>query len=704
MASDRESGDINFVGVTVQFDDQCCTSACPWISLQARTIRYSDLGCSSGKMALRARQPGQGFALYSGMDSSPGPTTAPAGSGSGAWTPIPEQLAIIEAAPHARVLVVAPPGTGKTAVACGRAAYLIRELGVASSNILIISFTRTAVAEIRARIGQYVGNAGQAAAIAISTVDSHAWSLQQGFGEETSGVWKDGDYDLTIQQAIELLRRREPDIQDYLSRFEHVIVDEAQDLVGIRLDLVSELTKCLPKTCGVTVFADFLQAIYDFANGTAAADAVTSDVLRGMLGAEFIEMRLTRLHRFKNEQLAAVLTSVRTLMESKQLPPTQLRQCVRQLLEQSKVVKPVMIEPWKVHEIPKIAELDDLLILFRTRAEVLCASDSLTTRGIRHRVRMSGLPDCAHAWLGRVFMGFRPSGLVLERREFDERIAATVESGVTSDSAWELLQRLARKQSGVDPRKLRLQLSRARPPVEACFLDLGSRGPTLGTVHASKGRESNRVLYCLPPEGSDTFEEARIDYVAMTRGSSSVRIGSAFKYPSASLQEDSGRVFRHELSIKVRTGAKIVHMEVGRGGDLIEESVVAGDQALEVQQHLWTTRDDVLPIEAGCTSESDWQYDITEAADVGPVIGLGRLSKSVRNDAFSVAKTLSNVIGGKWTPGTKMSGLYRIAARTVVLREDDPRLGSMPQSIRDTGYFLVPVLRGWCTVFCNKKD
>jgi len=655
-------------------------------------------------MALRALQPGQGFALQSGMDSSPEPTTAPAGSGSGAWTPIPEQLAIIEAAPHARLLVVAPPGTGKTAVACGRAAYLIRELGVAPSNILIISFTRTAVAEIRARIVQFVGNAGLAAAITISTVDSHAWSLQQGFGEETSGVWKDGDYDLTIQQAIKLLRRREPDTQDYLSRFEHVIVDEAQDLVGIRLDLVSELTKCLPGTCGVTVFADFLQAIYDFANGTAATDAVTSDVLRGMLGAQFIEKKLTRLHRFKNEQLAAVLTSVRTLMESKQLPPTQLRQCVRQLLEQSKVVKPVTIEPWKVHEIPKIAELDDLLILFRTRAEVLCASDALTTKGIRHRVRMSGLPDCARPWLARVFMDFRPSGIVLERREFDERIAATVGNGVADDSGWDLLQRLARKQSGVDLRKLRRQLSRARPPVEACFLDLGTCGPTLGTVHASKGRESNRVLYCLPPEGSDTFEEARIDYVAMTRGSTSVRIGSAFKYHSASLQEDSGRVFRHELNVKVRAGAKLVHMEVGRGDDLIEESVVDGERALTVQQHLWVTRDEVRLVEAGCSSDSVWQYDVSETAIAGAVMHLGRLSKSVRNDAFSVAKTLSNVVGGKWTPGTKMSGLYRIAARTVVLREDDPRLGSMPQSIRDTGYFLVPVLRGWCTVLCNKKE
>lgn len=626
-------------------------------------------------------------------------TKVPAELGSGVWSPTSEQREIIEASPNARLLVVAPPGTGKTAVACARAAHLIRELGVTASNILIISFTRTAVAEVRDRIGRYVGNSGTADAIAISTVDSHAWSLQVGFGEETNGVWKDGNYDLTIRQAIELLSQPNSDAREYLNRFEHVIVDEAQDLVGIRLELVSELTKSLPRSCGVTVFADFLQAIYDFTNETTAADAVTSEILRGMLGSEFAEKRLTHLHRFKDEQLAVVLTSVRTLMESTQLPPTQLRLAVRQVL--STVVEPVQIQPWKVHEIPNIAKQDNLLALFRTRAEVLCASNALTANGVSHRVRMSGLPDCAHPWLARVFMGFRPRGLVLERGELEERIAAEVGDGLLADRAWDLLRRLARKQFGVDHRKLRQQLSRERPPVEACYFDLGTRGPILGTVHASKGRQSDRVLYCLPPNGGGTFEEARIDYVAITRGSDSLCIKSASKYDATSLHESSGRVFRHEWRVRLAKGAKLVHMEVGRRGDLIDDSIASHESALTIQQHLWSTQDEIRCVEARCTHASDWQYDITEVTNFGAPLYLGRLANSVRSDAFSVATSLSDHVRGRWTPGTSLGNLYRIAARTVVLREDDPRLGSMPQPIRDSGYFLVPVLRGWCGVFCN---
>ena len=39
---------------------------------------------------------------------------------------------------------------------------------------------------------------------------------------------------------------------------------EAQDLVSERADLVIELIRALPRGCGVTVFADSLQAIYGF--------------------------------------------------------------------------------------------------------------------------------------------------------------------------------------------------------------------------------------------------------------------------------------------------------------------------------------------------------------------------------------------------------------------------------------------------------
>ena len=61
------------------------------------------------------------------------------------------QRAVIEAPLEKRLLVDAGPGTGKTAVACGRISWLI-DRGVEPTNIWLISFTRTAVKEHRDRI------------------------------------------------------------------------------------------------------------------------------------------------------------------------------------------------------------------------------------------------------------------------------------------------------------------------------------------------------------------------------------------------------------------------------------------------------------------------------------------------------------------------------------------------------------------------
>lgn len=59
-----------------------------------------------------------------------------------------EQLEVILEAPACWQFVIAGPGAGKTAVACQRIAYLIDE-AVPPSRLLLASFTRTAVAELR---------------------------------------------------------------------------------------------------------------------------------------------------------------------------------------------------------------------------------------------------------------------------------------------------------------------------------------------------------------------------------------------------------------------------------------------------------------------------------------------------------------------------------------------------------------------------
>jgi len=179
-----------------------------------------------------------------------------------AWNWDENQQAVIESPPNARLLVDAGPGTGKTAVACGRVAWLIDHGRISPNNIWLISFTRTAVQEIRNRIGEFLADGTAAYSVRIATLDSHAWMIHSGFDRNTELL---GSYDENIRELTRKIKEdRDGLLSEYLQIVEHLIVDEAQDIVGIRADLVMEIIRRLSENCGVTVFSDAAQAIYGF--------------------------------------------------------------------------------------------------------------------------------------------------------------------------------------------------------------------------------------------------------------------------------------------------------------------------------------------------------------------------------------------------------------------------------------------------------
>ena len=71
------------------------------------------------------------------------------------------------------------------------------------------------------------------------------------------------NYDERIQKFIEVVKA-EPDL---VSECKHLVVDEVQDLVLTRAEMVLTLIKSLPDECGVTLLGDACQAIYDYQLG-----------------------------------------------------------------------------------------------------------------------------------------------------------------------------------------------------------------------------------------------------------------------------------------------------------------------------------------------------------------------------------------------------------------------------------------------------
>jgi len=166
-----------------------------------------------------------------------------------------DQRSVVEAPITANLLVQAGPGRGKTQVLVSRIVHLIETGQCSPGELLILSFSRAARDELRKRIGK-LDESTMVSAITIRTLDSFATYTLQIASGDTSGT-----YDERIERAIR-------DIDDDpetcgVNQFKHVLLDEAQDIIGCRADMVLKLLTQMPQA-GFTIFADSAQSIYDF--------------------------------------------------------------------------------------------------------------------------------------------------------------------------------------------------------------------------------------------------------------------------------------------------------------------------------------------------------------------------------------------------------------------------------------------------------
>jgi hypothetical protein len=615
-----------------------------------------------------------------------------------------EQLEVILEDPTSWQLVAAGPGAGKSAVACQRIASLIDD-GIPPSRILLVSFTRTAVAELRDRIGSYVGAGEQAKSVRISTIDSHAWSLRAGFDDEVIARLGEGSYDLSIARTVELLRRRQPELCEFIGTLEHLVIDEAQDVMSVRADLVLGLLTCLSESCGVTILADPAQAIYGFTTDGGDGSTQTASLLE-RLGTEcpraLTRRELKQIHRIKTTELSELFLRTRReieLADSTAGHVARVQQTIRETCG-----KDVGISTY-----PSIAEflrgVEDMsaLVLFRRRADVLIASSYCSGADVEHRIRMSDVPTVVRPWIGWLFGD--TSKPIITRDEFDDTwnrraaIASEPFTGEDKDAAWRLLHHFAAGRRGtVDLMQLRRVLGRTPPPIEFCFPELGRVGPILGTIHASKGREADTVVLVMPKHGereenlSDTddeaeiLEEGRVYYVGATRarkmlvsaGNSGMRVGYL----------KSGRVYR-------RHGSSKAQLEVGRDGDIDRVEHFAWSDANNIQLVLAQSVGRTAQVLGQSTPEADYaiRLVIERRGDDGVrrFFNIGQFSRGFHQDISDLWNRVDTE--KRLKPASLISHLYLVGVTTVALAEGD--LSNVRPPFNRSGFGLAPVVKGF---------
>jgi hypothetical protein len=225
-------------------------------------------------------------------------------------------------------------------------------------------------------------------------------------------------------------------------------------------------------------------------------------------------------------------------------------------------------------------------------------------------------------------------------------------------------------------------------------------GPVLGTIHASKGREADRVHLMLPgedflndrkepPTACQIAEEERVLYVGATRARSLLFCGRGSKLRASRLE--SGRIHR---GIRMSPAARQV--EIGLLGD-INPASVADDrrtiaEAEQLQEWFWSMRTTVVVLESRYNPDNGeivlWQVD------GGEELAVCALSQSFKHDLFRVgeaaAKAAKRALHKPWS---KIRNIRMVGVSTVVIPEAER--GALLPPWRHSGFLLVPVITGF---------
>lgn len=423
------------------------------------------------------------------------------------------QSRVIEARLDQNFLVLAPPGTGKTHTLVERLVSCISSSSrdVDPGELLVLSFTRAAVGEIRERLAKAI-EAGAPRAlryVRVYTFDAYA-----------SWILDDSDHDfrsLSYDDRISLLESKlQSDKLNQatgrIAKSKHLFVDEIQDLVSLRADLVLQLMRRILAVHGtVTLLGDPSQSLNDYQVRNQGEEATTSDEFLNkvhiLLGEQLTEIELEQSHRFVTPEMKAIAKSAQEIISSTSTPAEQ------------KVIELTELLP--TSDLAELAEQQqdnsDVALLCRSNAEVFQWYEWCNASRIQCRIAEGSKGRIWPGWLAQGLLGYQAQKITPD--QFWQRLQLQDRKyGAPDIEAFDcLLESEKLVHGGVISLDSLAQKIRYQAPIQGLSAEGGEL--VISTVHKAKGLGYDKVFLAEPKfSRNESLEEgARIIYVSITR-------------------------------------------------------------------------------------------------------------------------------------------------------------------------------------------
>ncbi|WP_089105096.1 UvrD-helicase domain-containing protein [Streptomyces hyaluromycini] len=438
-----------------------------------------------------------------------------------------EQLAVVEQPWDARVLVTAGAGAGKTHTLVRRLDALCGhedpEQALEAAEILVLTFSRAAARELRERISRHGERAHR---VRARTFD--AWAYEVLLQAHPDGEWGAVGFDERIAAATRAVEKGALEVGDAVPPA-HVVIDEVQDLLGGRRELVETLLDRYQDSCGFTVVGDAAQSVYGFQIEDLVERADETgrffDWLRCSYPDDLVELHLTRNFRATTPE-ARVALPLGPLLQRLSDPDQAgtLYDELRDLLLDPANDMGSLNDEYTLDSLRDLS--DTCAVLTRDNQQALVVSGLLHAHGIDHRLRRPLEERPVPYWVAELLRRTEANALTEDRfRTLLAEIPLPYEPD--ADALWSVLRRIARGagRGALDLDRLRRAVADGRFPDEAA--DPETARIVVSTVHRAKGLEFDRVIVLAPPplaelqkryqDELDLPAEARALYVAMTR-------------------------------------------------------------------------------------------------------------------------------------------------------------------------------------------